>query len=50
MEYMKKALEINQNTVDAAKPDVLKGYLQDALMKCVFQLNAVNEVGNDAKS
>jgi hypothetical protein len=50
IEYMKKILEINQNTVDAAKPDVLMGYMQTALMKCVFQLNAVNEVGNDAKS
>lgn len=50
IEYMKKINEINQNTVDAAKPEKLMEYLQTALMKCVFQLNAVNEVGNDAKS
>jgi hypothetical protein len=25
-------------------------YMQQALMQCVFQLNAVNEFGNDAKA
>jgi hypothetical protein len=50
MEYLKRVLQINQNTVDAAKPDQLMAYMQQALMQCVFQLNAVNEFGNDAKA
>lgn len=50
MEYMKKALQVNQNTVDSKKPDQLMGMMQEALMHCVLQLNAVNEVGEDAKS
>ena len=50
MEYMKKVLQINQNTVDGYKGDQLMSKMQEALMQCVFQLNAVNEVGEDAKS
>ena len=32
MEYVKKVLEINQNTLDAAKGEKLMGMMQTALM------------------
>ena len=32
MEYMKKVLQVNQNTVDAAKGEQLMGMMQTALM------------------
>ena len=46
---MKKAIGMNQNTVDAASKDQIISYLQHSLMEAVFQLNAVNEVGQEAK-
>ena len=50
MEYMKKVLGFNQQTVDSLTEQQLVGNLKKSLMNAVLQLNAVNEVGQDAKS
>lgn len=49
-EYMKKQLGLNQASIDTASPEKLKGMMEDALMSCVLQLQAVNEIGQDAKA
>ncbi len=48
-EYMKKALGLNQASIDSATPDELNGFYMKALMQSVLQLNAINEVGQDAR-
>ena len=50
MEYMKKVLGFNQQTVDSLTEQQLVSNLKKSLMNAVLQLNAVNEVGQDAKS
>ena len=47
---MKKAIGLNWNSVDTSSKDQLVQYLQQSLMEAVLQLNAVSEVGQDAKS
>lgn len=46
---MKKALGINSNTLGALSTSDRMNKLQLSLHDCVYQLNAINEIGNDAK-
>ena len=49
VEYTKKALGLNQQSIDRASVDQKNSYLQEALFDCVMQLNAVNEIGQKVR-
>lgn len=48
-EYIKKTFGINQNTYEEMGTMDLLAKCKESLLSCTLQLNAVNDVGQDAR-